>query len=88
MASALRTGTTTFVMVPNDGRHPYRGRVGSDQEMVDCVRRHGLRAYLALPHMSGGVRGTPDGAVEWAQREAKDGKASSRRWSLLATTVA
>lgn len=71
MTSALRSGTTTFVMVPNFGSHPYRGRLGSDQELVDCVGRSGLRAYLALPHMSGGVRGKPDGAIEWAQLDVQ-----------------
>ena len=71
MAGALRSGTTTFVMVPNYGRHPYRGRLGSDQELVDCVGRSGLRAYLALPHMSGGVRGRADGTIEWAQLDAQ-----------------
>lgn len=69
MTTALRTGTTTFVMVPNYGRHPYRGRVGSDQELVDCVAETGLRAYLALPHMSGGVVGKADGTIEWELRE-------------------
>lgn len=71
MTSALRSGTTTFVMVPNYGSHPYRGRVGSDQELVDCVGRSGLRAYLALPHMSGVVRGNADGTIEWAQLDAQ-----------------
>ncbi len=71
MTSALRTGTTTFVMVPNYGSHPYRGRVGSEQELVDCVGRSGLRAYLALPHMSGAVRGKPDGTIEWARLDAQ-----------------
>ena len=70
MNTALRTGTTTFVMVPNYGRHPYRGRVGSDQALVDCVAATGLRAYLALPHMSGGVVGKADGTIEWELREA------------------
>lgn len=70
MTTALRTGTTTFVMVPNYGRHPYRGRVGTDQELVDCVAETGLRAYLALPHMSGGVVGKADGTIEWKLREA------------------
>ncbi|MEM7133979.1 MAG: chlorohydrolase family protein [Chloroflexota bacterium] len=69
MLTALRTGTTTFVMVPNYGRHPYRGRVGSDQELVDCVAETGLRGYLALPHMSGGVAGKTDGTIEWVLRE-------------------
>ncbi|MBV7332441.1 amidohydrolase family protein [Chloroflexi bacterium TSY] len=69
MTTALRTGTTTFVMVPNYGRHPYRGRVGTDQELVDCVAATGLRAYLALPHMSGGVVGKEDGTIEWVLRE-------------------
>ena len=71
MASALRSGTTTFVMVPNYGSHPYRGRLGTDPELVDCVGRSGLRAYLALPHMSGAVRGKPDGTIEWAQLDAQ-----------------
>lgn len=71
MTSALRSGTTTFVMVPNYGSHPYRGRVGSDQELVDCVGGSGLRAYLALPHMSGAVRGKPDGTIEWVQLDAQ-----------------
>jgi len=71
MACALRSGTTTFAMVPNYGSHPYRGRVGSDQEMVDIVGQTGLRAYLALPHMSGGVRGKPDGTIEWASLDAQ-----------------
>jgi len=70
MTTALRTGTTTFVMVPNYGRHPYRGRLGTDQELVDCVARFGMRAYLSLPYMSGGVVGRPDGAIEWAVRES------------------
>ena len=70
MTTAIRTGTTTFVMVPNYGRHPYRGRVGTDQELVDCVAETGLRAYLALPHMSGGVVGKADGTIEWELREA------------------
>lgn len=69
MVTALRTGTTTFVMVPNYGRHPYRGRVGTDQELVDCVAETGLRAYLALPHMSGGVVGSENGTIEWVLRE-------------------
>ncbi|MEM7133737.1 MAG: chlorohydrolase family protein [Chloroflexota bacterium] len=69
MNTALRTGTTTFVMVPNYGRHPYRGRVGTDQELIDCVAKTGLRGYLALPHMSGGVAGKEDGTVEWVLRE-------------------
>ena len=71
MASALRSGTTTFVMVPNYGSHPYRGRLGSNQELVDCVGRSGLRAYLALPHMSGAVRRQPDGSLEWVYLEAQ-----------------
>jgi len=71
MASALRSGTTTFVMVPNYGSHPYRGRLGTDQELVDCVGRSGMRAYLALPHMSGAVRRQPDGALDWVQLEAQ-----------------
>ena len=70
MTTALRTGTTTFVMVPNYGRHPYRGRLGTDQALVDCVARFGLRAYLSLPFMSGGVVGKADGTIEWALREA------------------
>jgi cytosine/adenosine deaminase-related metal-dependent hydrolase len=70
MASALRSGTTTFMMVPNYGRHPYRGRLGSDEELVACVGRSGLRAYLALPHMSGAVRATVQGGIEWAQLDA------------------
>jgi cytosine/adenosine deaminase-related metal-dependent hydrolase len=71
MASALRSGTTTFAMVPNYGSHPYRGRLGSDAELVDCVGRSGLRAYLALPHMSGAVRPTAQGGIEWAQLDAQ-----------------
>ena len=70
MATALRTGTTTFVMVPNYGRHPYRGRLGTDDELVETVARFGLRAYLALPHISGSARGTAHGTVEWVRREA------------------
>lgn len=69
MTTALRTGTTTFVMVPNFGRHPYRGRLGSDQELVSCVGRYGMRAYLCLPYMSGGVIGTGDCTIEWVVRE-------------------
>ncbi len=69
MATALRTGTTTFVMVPNYGRHPYRGRLGTDQELVDTVTAFGLRAYLSLPYLSGATRGTPLGTLEWVQRE-------------------
>jgi cytosine/adenosine deaminase-related metal-dependent hydrolase len=69
MATALRTGTTTFVMVPNYGRHPYRGRVGDDQELVDFAANSGLRAYLALPYISGGARGTSEGTVEWVRTE-------------------
>lgn len=65
MATALRTGSTTFVMVPNYGRHPYRGRVGSDAELVELVAATGLRAYLALPFASGGAHGRADGTVEW-----------------------
>ena len=61
MASALRTGTTTFAMVPNFGSHPYKGRVGSNQELIDAVARSGLRGYLALPYMSGG------GARPWGR---------------------
>jgi cytosine/adenosine deaminase-related metal-dependent hydrolase len=45
--------------------------LGSDQELVDCVGRSGLRAYLALPHMSGAVRPTPQGGIEWAQLEVQ-----------------
>ncbi len=56
MATALRTGSTTFVMVPNFGRHPYRGRVGSDEELVAMVAATGMRGYLALPFVSGGAR--------------------------------
>jgi cytosine/adenosine deaminase-related metal-dependent hydrolase len=70
MATALRTGSTTFVMVPNFGRHPYRGRVGSDEELVALVAATGLRAYLALPFVSGGVRGCPDGTIRWETDEA------------------
>ncbi len=69
MASALRSGTTTFAMVPNYGSHPYQGRVGSNQELVDSVARFGLRGYLALPYMSGAVRGRGDGTIEWVQLE-------------------
>jgi len=68
MATAMRTGSTTFVMVPNYGGHPYRGRVGSDQDLVDMVAAIGMRGYLALPYMSGGVRGKPDGTIEWVKR--------------------
>jgi cytosine/adenosine deaminase-related metal-dependent hydrolase len=71
MAAALRTGTTTLVMVPNYGRHPFRGRLGSDQELVDLVAAFGLRAYLSLPYMSGGVSGRIDGSIEWEVREAE-----------------
>jgi cytosine/adenosine deaminase-related metal-dependent hydrolase len=71
LASALRSGTTTFAMVPNYGSHPYRGRVGSDQELVDLVAASGLRAYLALPHMSGIARGRADGTLFWALLEAE-----------------
>jgi len=70
MATTLRTGTTTFVMVPNYGRHPYRGRLGTDQDLVDTVAAFGLRAYLALPYMSGGTKGRADGTLEWIVREA------------------
>jgi cytosine/adenosine deaminase-related metal-dependent hydrolase len=69
MATALRTGTTTFVMVPNYGRHPYRGRLGTDQELVDAVTAFGLRAYLSLPYLSGAARGTAQGTLEWVLRE-------------------
>ncbi|MBI1299698.1 amidohydrolase family protein [bacterium] len=65
MATALRTGSTTFVMVPNFGRHPYRGRVGSDEELVSLVAETGLRGYLALPYVDGGARGREDGTVTW-----------------------
>ena len=34
MATALRTGTTTFAMVPNFGRHPFRGQ----KALVYCAR--------------------------------------------------
>jgi cytosine/adenosine deaminase-related metal-dependent hydrolase len=71
MASALRSGTTTFVMVPNYGSHPYRGRLGTDRELVECVARSGLRAYLALPHMSGAVRGSTTGGIEWLPLSAE-----------------
>ena len=71
MASALRTGTTTFVMVPNYGRHPYRGRIGTDAELVQTVTAAGLRAYLALPYMSGSACGKADGTIEWVSREAE-----------------
>ncbi len=71
MSTALRTGTTTFVMVPNHSRHPYRGRLGTDQELVDTVSALGLRAYLALPYMSGAAVGTTAGTVEWVLREAE-----------------
>jgi 5-methylthioadenosine/S-adenosylhomocysteine deaminase len=70
MATALRTGTTTFVMVPNFGRHPFRGRLGTDQELVEAVAAFGMRAYLTLPYMSGGVRGKADDTIEWVVREA------------------
>jgi 5-methylthioadenosine/S-adenosylhomocysteine deaminase len=70
MITALRTGTTTFVMVPNLGRCPYRGRLGTDQEMVDLVGQTGLRAYLSLPYYFGGPSGTADGRLEWKTREA------------------
>jgi len=69
MTTALRTGSTTFVMVPNYGRHPYRGRVGSDDELVELVAASGLRAYLALPFASGGAQGRADGTVEWVLDE-------------------
>lgn len=69
MATALRTGTTTFVMVPNYGRHPYRGRLGTDQDLVDTVTAFGLRAYLSLPYLSGTARGTAQGTLEWVLRE-------------------
>jgi cytosine/adenosine deaminase-related metal-dependent hydrolase len=69
MTTALRTGTTTFVMVPNYGRHPYRGRLGSDEELVGTVTQFGLRAYLALPYLSGGARGQADGTLKWVWRE-------------------
>lgn len=68
MATALRTGSTTFVMVPNYGRHPYRGRVGSDEQLVELAAASGMRAYLALPFVSGGVSGRPDGTIAWAER--------------------
>jgi cytosine/adenosine deaminase-related metal-dependent hydrolase len=71
MTSALRSGTTTFVMVPNYGRHPYRGRLGTDEELVACAGQSGLRAYLALPHMSGAVQATAQGGIEWAQLDAQ-----------------
>jgi cytosine/adenosine deaminase-related metal-dependent hydrolase len=69
LATALATGSTTFVMVPNFGRHPYRGRVGSDQELVDMVASYGMRGYLSLPYLSGGARGKADGTIEWVWRE-------------------
>ena len=69
VTTALRTGTTTFVMVPNLGRCPYRGRVGSDKELVDLVGQTGLRAYLSLPYYFGGPSGTPDGRLAWQFRE-------------------
>ena len=71
MATALRAGTTTFVMVPNYGRHPYRGRIGTDEELVEAVAATGLRAYLALPYMSGGAAGKADGTLEWVSRDAQ-----------------
>jgi cytosine/adenosine deaminase-related metal-dependent hydrolase len=71
MATALRTGTTTFVMVPNFGSHPYRGRLGTDQELVDTVARWGLRGYLALPFTSGAVRAKDNGALEWVHLPAQ-----------------
>jgi cytosine/adenosine deaminase-related metal-dependent hydrolase len=70
LATALRTGSTTFVMVPNFGRHPYRGRVGSDEELVALAAESGLRGYLALPYVSGGARGRADGTVAWEMDEA------------------
>jgi cytosine/adenosine deaminase-related metal-dependent hydrolase len=69
MASALRSGTTTFVMVPNYGSHPYKGRLGTDQAMVDAVTRFGLRGYLSLPYLSGAVRGSKEGTIEWVRLE-------------------
>ena len=72
MATALRTGSTTFVMVPNFGRHPYRGRVGSDEELVALVAETGLRGYLALPYVDGGARGRADGTVGW-EFDARNG---------------
>jgi cytosine/adenosine deaminase-related metal-dependent hydrolase len=69
MAGALRTGTTTFAMVPNYGSHPYKGRLGTNQDMVEAVARFGLRGYLALPYMSGSVRGKADGTIEWVKLE-------------------
>ena len=71
MATTLRAGTTTFVMTPNFGHHPFRGRFGTDQELVDMVSAFGLRAYLTLPYMSGGVRGQADGSIEWVVRETE-----------------
>jgi cytosine/adenosine deaminase-related metal-dependent hydrolase len=75
MATALRTGTTTFVMVPNYGRHPYRGRLGTDQDLVDTVTAFGLRAYLSLPYLSGAARGTARGTLErvWREEEGWEG---------------
>ena len=70
MATALRTGSTTFVMVPNFGRHPDQGRVGSDEELVAMVAATGMRGYLALPFVSGGARGRADGTVVWETDEA------------------
>jgi cytosine/adenosine deaminase-related metal-dependent hydrolase len=70
MGTALRTGSTTFVMVPNFGRHPYRGRVGTDEELVAVAADSGMRGYLALPYVSGGVRGRPDGTIGWESDEA------------------
>ncbi|MEZ4833545.1 MAG: amidohydrolase family protein [Caldilineaceae bacterium] len=70
MTSALRSGTTTFLMVPNYGSHPYRGRVGTDQDLVDVTAASGLRAYLSLPHMSGIARGKEDGTLEWVRLDA------------------
>ena len=52
-------------MVPNYGRHPYRGWIGTDEELVQTVAATGLRAYLALPYMSGSARGKADGTIEW-----------------------
>jgi cytosine/adenosine deaminase-related metal-dependent hydrolase len=83
MATALRTGTTTFVMVPNYSRHPYRGRLGTDEDLVDTVSALGLRAYLALPYMSGAAVGTAEGTVEWVVREA-DGWAGLEQASEFA----
>jgi cytosine/adenosine deaminase-related metal-dependent hydrolase len=38
--------------------------------LVDTVSALGLRAYLALPYMSGAALGTAEGTVEWVVREA------------------